>query len=127
MAIEELKTGSAPGAIGPYSQGVRAGGLLFLSGQIPIEPALGEVVPGGIEAQTHRVLKNLREVLKEGGATLASVVKTTVYLKDLNKFSEMNSVYAEYFREPYPARATVEVSKLPKGVELEIDAIAIIE
>ncbi len=125
--MEEIKTGAAPGAIGPYSQGVRSGKLLFLSGQIPIEPKLGEVVPGGIEAQTHQVLKNLSEVLKEGGATLGSVVKTTVYLKDLGNFSEMNNIYAEYFSAPYPARATVEVSELPKGVELEIDAIAVVE
>ncbi len=124
---KEIETVSAPSAIGPYSQGVKSGNMLFLSGQIPIEPALGEVVPGGIEAQTRQVLKNLGEVLKEGGATFGHVVKTTVYLKDLKKFPEMNSLYAEYFTPPYPARVTVEVSELPKGVEIEIDAIAVID
>ncbi|MBE9528033.1 MAG: RidA family protein [Proteobacteria bacterium] len=127
MGADEIKTGAAPGAIGPYSQGIKSGKLLFLSGQIPIEPKLGEVVPGGIEAQTRQVLKNLGEVLSAGGATYGSVVKTTVYLKDLSKFTEMNNIYAEFFTAPYPARATVEVSELPKGVELEIDAIAVVE
>jgi len=120
----EIKTKGAPEAIGPYSQGVRAGGHLFLSGQIPIDPSTGSVVAGGIEAQTRQVLKNLQAVLEEEGATLDGVVKTTVYLTDLSAFAAMNSVYGEFFKAPYPARATVGVSSLPKGVGVEIDAIA---
>ncbi|MBI5902531.1 MAG: RidA family protein [Deltaproteobacteria bacterium] len=125
MAKAEIKTGKAPQAIGPYSQGVKAGDFIFLSGQIPIDPASGTVVPGGIAAQTRQVLKNLRMVLEEGGASMKDVVKTTVFLKDLSAFNEMNSVYGEFFTEPYPARATVEVRGLPRGVDIEIDAIAL--
>lgn len=121
----EIKTGKAPRAIGPYSQGVKAGNLIFLSGQIPIDPASGAVAPGGIAAQTRQALENLRMVLEGGGASMKDVVKTTVFLKDLSAFNEMNSVYGEFFTEPYPARATVEVGGLPRGVDIEIDAIAL--
>ena len=126
MKKEEIKTERAPKAIGPYSQGVKIGRHLFLSGQIPIEPTSGEVLSGSVEAQTRQVLKNLQAVLEEAGATLNDVVKTTVYLRDLSAFAEMNSVYGEFFSVPYPARATVGVSALPKGSGVEIDAIAVI-
>ena len=126
MKKEEIKTERAPKAIGPYSQGVKIGRHLFLSGQIPIEPSSGEVLAGSVEAQTRQVLENLQAVLEEAGATLKDVVKTTVYLKDLSAFAEMNSVYGEFFTAPYPARATVGVTALPKGSGVEIDAIAVI-
>jgi len=126
MKKEEIKTERAPKAIGPYSQGVKIGRHLFLSGQIPIEPTSGEVLSGSVEAQTRQVLKNLQAVLEEAGATLKDVVKTTVYLTDLSAFAGMNSVYGEFFSAPYPARATVGVSALPKGSGVEIDAIAVI-
>ncbi len=126
MIKEEIKTDKAPLAIGPYSQGVRIGRFLFLSGQIPVEPASGTVVEGGITAQTRQVLKNLQSVLNAAGFRLKDVVKTTVFLKDLSCFADMNGVYGEFFSAPFPARATVEVSALPKGVEVEIDAIAVV-
>ena len=126
MHKKEISTQRAPKAIGPYSQGVSIGRYLFLSGQIPIEPLSGEVSTGSIEAQTRQVLKNLQGVLEEAGATMKDVVKTTVYLKDLTAFAEMNAVYGEFFTAPYPARATVGVSALPKGAGVEIDAIAVI-
>jgi 2-iminobutanoate/2-iminopropanoate deaminase len=126
MGKKEIKTGRAPKAIGPYSQGVIAGRQLFLSGQIPIDPSTGEVIAGSVGEETRQVLKNLQGVLEEAGASLSDVVKTTVYMKDLSAFGEMNAVYGEFFAAPYPARATVEVSALPKGVGVEIDAIAVI-
>jgi len=125
MKIEEVVTKEAPSAIGPYSQAVRAGGFVFISGAIPLEPDTGEVITGGIEAQTRRVLKNLKAVLAGAGLGLADVVKTTVYLSDMSLFTEMNSVYGEFFSPPYPARATVEVARLPKDVALEIEAVAL--
>ena len=121
---ETVKTGNAPAAIGPYSQAVRSGGFLFCSGQIPLEPATGKIVEGGIEAQTERVLRNLEAVLAAGGASLARVVKTTVYLADLADFPRMNEVYGRFFSNQPPARATVQVAKLPAGALVEIDAIA---
>lgn len=121
----EIRTSKAPEAIGPYSQGIRAGRQIFLSGQIPIDPSTGAVAGGTIEEQTRQVLKNLQAVLESEGATLDDVVKTTVYLTDLSAFAAMNSVYGEFFKAPYPARATVGVSALPKGVGVEIDAIAV--
>ncbi len=123
---EEIKTDRAPRAIGPYSQGVRIGNLLFLSGQIPIEPMTGMVVRGGIEAETRQVLENLAVVLESGGAALKDVVKTTVFLKNLDDFDDMNGIYGEFFKPPYPARSTVGVKGLPKGVSVEIDAVAVI-
>lgn len=119
-----MRTESAPAAIGPYSQAVRAGGYLFCSGQIPLDPATGKLVAGGIAEQTERVLRNLEQVLAAGGATLRSVVKTTVYLTDLSDFPEMNAVYGTFFPADPPARATVEVSKLPAGARVEIEAVA---
>jgi 2-iminobutanoate/2-iminopropanoate deaminase len=121
---ETVKTGKAPAAIGPYSQAVRSGGFLFCSGQIPLDPATGKMVEGEIEAQTERVLKNLEAVLEAGGASLAGVVKTTVYLADLSDFPAMNAVYGRFFPENPPARATVQVAKLPAGALVEIEAIA---
>lgn len=121
---EMVKTGKAPAAIGPYSQAVRSEGYLFCSGQIPLDPATGQRVEGGIEAQTERVLRNLEAVLAAGGASLSTVVKTTVYLTDLGDFPVMNTVYGKFFPEHPPARATVQVAKLPAGSLVEIDAIA---
>ncbi len=125
MKIEEIITKKAPAAIGPYSQAVRAGGFLFISGAIPLEPDSGVITEGGIEAQTRRVLKNLEAVLTGAGLGLGDVVKTTVYLSDITLFGQMNKVYGEFFSPPYPARATVEVSRLPKDVALEIEAVAV--
>lgn len=121
---ETVSTVKAPAAIGPYSQAVRSGGFLFCSGQIPIDPATGKMVEGGIEAQTERVLRNLEAVLSAGGSTLESVVKTTVYLTDLADFPAMNAVYGKFFGQDPPARATVQVAKLPAGARVEIDAVA---
>jgi 2-iminobutanoate/2-iminopropanoate deaminase len=118
-----ISTQAAPAAIGPYSQAIRAGDFLFVSGQIPIDPATGAVVPGDAAAQTHRVLENMGEILKAAGAAFAGVVKTTVYLADLNDFAAMNQVYAGFFGTPAPARATVQVSRLPRDVRVEIEAV----
>ena len=115
---------SAPAAIGPYSQAIDAGDFVFLSGQVPIDPATGELVPGDITAQTERVLDNLAAVLEAAGVGFANVVKTTIYLMDLGDFAVVNAVYAKRFSEAPPARATVQVSALPKGARVEIDAIA---
>jgi len=123
-----IATSLAPAAIGPYSQGIRAGNLLFVSGQIPIDPATGALIEAkDIQTQTRRVLQNLQEILAAGGATLDNVVRTTVFLKNMNEFVEMNGVYGEFFRESPPARATVEVARLPKDVSVEIDCIAVLE
>lgn len=124
---EVVKTEKAPAAIGPYSQGIRSGGFLFCSGQIPLDPSSGKMVEGGIKVQTERVLQNLEAVLASGGASLRSVVKTTVYLVDLADFPAMNGVYGTFFPEEPPARATVQVAKLPAGALVEIDAIASLE
>jgi 2-iminobutanoate/2-iminopropanoate deaminase len=114
----------APKAIGPYSQAVRAGQLLFVSGQVPLDPATGQIVSGDIAAQTRRVFDNLAAVLKAGGRSFADVVRTTVFLADMNDFAVVNEVYGQYFTEPYPARATVQVARLPKDARVEIDLIA---
>ena len=119
-----VRTDKAPAAIGPYSQAVRSGGFLFCSGQIPLDPESGKLVEGGIEAQTERVLMNLEAVLAAGGATLAAVVKTTVFLADLADFPAMNAVYGRYFPEDPPARATVQAARLPAGARVEIEAVA---
>lgn len=116
---------TAPQAIGPYSQAVEAGGFLFVSGQIPLEPASGQMVEGGIEVQTARVLDNLQTILTAAGASLADVVKTTVYIKDMGDFARVNEVYARYFAKDCPARVCVAVSDLPKGALVEIDVIAV--
>ena len=119
-----ISTDRAPKAIGPYSQAVVSHGLAFLSGQIPLDPATGQIVEGDITWQTTRVLENLKAVLEAAGSSLELVVKTTVYLKDMGEFVKMNDVYATYFPENPPARATVEAARLPKDVRVEIDCIA---
>ncbi|AAL80792.1 deaminase [Pyrococcus furiosus DSM 3638] len=115
---------NAPKPIGPYSQAIKAGNFLFIAGQIPIDPKTGEIVKGDIKAQTRQVLENIKAILEAAGYSLTDVVKVTVYLKDMNDFAKMNEVYAEYFGESKPARAAVEVSRLPKDVLIEIEAIA---
>jgi len=119
-----VQTDGAPEAIGPYSQAVVSGDWVFASGQIPLDPATGELVEGGVEAQTERVLASLKAVLEAAGSGMGRVVKTTVYLRSMNDFPEMNRVYARHFGEHRPARATVEVARLPKDVAVEIDAVA---
>jgi 2-iminobutanoate/2-iminopropanoate deaminase len=121
---QAVSSPDAPKAIGPYSQAVRAGQLLFVSGQVPLDPATGELVVGDIAAQTRRVFENLGAVLKAGGRSFADVVRTTVFLADMNDFAAVNQVYGTYFSEPYPARATVQVARLPKDARVEIDLIA---
>jgi 2-iminobutanoate/2-iminopropanoate deaminase len=121
---QAVSSPEAPKAIGPYSQAVRAGQLLFVSGQVPLDPATGQLVEGDIAAQTRRVFENLAAVLAAGGRTFADVVRTTVFLADMNDFAAVNEVYGTYFSEPYPARATVQVARLPKDARVEIDVIA---
>ncbi|MDD2804804.1 MAG: RidA family protein [Elusimicrobiales bacterium] len=119
-----ISTKNAPAAIGPYSQAVEAGGLLFISGQLPIDPAAGTMAPAEIKAQTEAVIKNLEGVLKSEGLTLENVLKTTVYMADLGQFAAMNEVYGKFFSANPPARATVEVKALPKAALVEIEAVA---
>jgi 2-iminobutanoate/2-iminopropanoate deaminase len=119
-----ISSDGAPKAIGPYSPAVRAGQLVFLSGQVPMDPATGNLVDGDIAAQTRRVFDNLGALLTAAGLTFANVVRTTVFLADMNDFAAMNQVYATYFSEPYPARSTVQVARLPKDARVEIDLIA---
>ena len=121
---ETVSTDKAPGAIGPYSQAVKAGGFVFCSGQIPIDPATGEFVSEAIDEQTEQVLKNLGEVLLAAGTSLDNVVKTTVFLSDMGDFAEMNEVYGRFFSENKPARATVQAARLPRDARVEIDCIA---
>lgn len=120
-----IATDKAPKPIGPYSVGVRGGNLVFTAGQIGLDPLTGEVVPGGIQAETRQVFRNLQGILEAAGSSLQEVVKTTVFLRDMNDFAQMNAVYAEFFPQDYPARSTVQVSALPKGVAVEIEAIAL--
>jgi len=122
---EAINTEKAPKAIGPYSQAVRANGFIFLSGQIPLDPDTHDVVEGNIVEQTRQVLKNIKSILEAAGAGLGDVVKTTVYLKDISRFNDMNKTYGEFFIAPFPARATIEVRNLPKDVDIEIDVVAI--
>lgn len=122
--LKTVATDHAPAAIGPYSQAVVSDGWIYVSGQIPIDPATGDLVDGGIEAQTHRVFRSLSAVLEAAGGSLATVVKTTVFLSDMANFSAMNAVYAEHFGEHRPARACVEAGGLPRAVDVEIEAIA---
>lgn len=121
---ETVTTNNAPGAIGPYSQAIKAGGLVFCSGQIPIDPATGDFVSDVVAEQTEQVLKNLSEVLSAAGTGLDNVVKTTVFLADMNDFAEMNEVYGRFFSENKPARATVQAARLPRDARVEIDCIA---
>jgi 2-iminobutanoate/2-iminopropanoate deaminase len=120
-----VKTDFAPAAIGPYSQAVVANGFVFVSGQIPIDPATNQLIDGDIAAQTHQVIKNLQAVLTAAGTSLDGAVKTTVFLADMNDFGKMNEVYSAYFKECPPARATVQAARLPKDVRIEIDIVAV--
>jgi 2-iminobutanoate/2-iminopropanoate deaminase len=122
---QALFTEKAPAAIGPYSQALRTGEWIFISGQIPLDPVSGQIVQGDVTAQSERVMKNLDALLAAAGSSFADVVKTTVYLVDLAHFAAVNEVYARWFEPPYPARATVQVAALPRGALVEIDAIAI--
>ena len=117
-------TKNAPAAVGPYSQAIDCGELVFLSGQIPLVPETGLVAEGGLEAQAHQMFANIKAVLAEAGMSLSNVVKTTVFMTDLSQFAAFNAIYAEYFKAPYPARSCVEVSALPKGVLVECELIA---
>jgi 2-iminobutanoate/2-iminopropanoate deaminase len=127
MDKQVVSTSLAPSAIGPYSQAIRTGNLLFVSGQIPIDPATGKIIDDkGIQAQTRRVLQNLTAIVMAAGGSGDSIVKTTVYLRDMGEFGEMNAVYGEFFRVRPPARATVEAARLPRDVSIEIDCIAVI-
>jgi len=121
---QAVATDKAPKAIGPYSQGIRAGNLLFVSGQVPIDPATGALIEGDIAAQTHRVMRNLTAILEAAGATMDDVLRCTVYLADMNDFAAMNDVYGSYFSQPAPARATIQAVRLPKDARVEIDLIA---
>jgi len=122
-----ISSPDAPKAIGPYSPAVRAGQTVFLSGQVPMDPATGNLIDGDIAAQTRRVFENLGALLSAAGLSFANVVRTTVFLADMNDFAAMNQVYATYFSEPYPARSTVQVARLPKDARVEIDLIAVVE
>lgn len=124
---QAIQTDKAPRAIGPYSQAVAANGFLFCSGQIPIDPATGDLNSGTIEEQTRLVLENLGAVLQASGVSFAEVVKATVFLEDMNDFARMNAVYGEFFKTPYPARAAVQVARLPRDVKVEIEAIAVLK
>ena len=122
--MKVISTKKAPAAIGPYSQAIQVGNLVYTSGQIPIDPATGTFVEGGIKEQTRQSLSNIKAILEEAGLTMANVVKTTVFLADMNDFADMNAIYAEFFSEPYPARSAVAVKSLPKGALVEIEVVA---
>lgn len=124
MSKEVIATSQAPAAIGPYSQAIRCGQLVFVSGQIPLDPTTGKILEGDIAAQTERVMKNLAAILEAAGSHLSRVLKTTVYLLDMNEFAPMNEVYARFFAERPPARATVQVARLPRDVRVEIEVVA---
>ena len=126
MPRTPIQTESAPAAIGPYSQATRAGNTVFFSGQIPLDPATGNVVDGGIEAQARRAFDNLKAVADAAGGSMADIVRVGLYLTDLSQFAAVNAVMAEYFEAPYPARSTIEVSALPKGVLFEVDAVMVL-
>jgi 2-iminobutanoate/2-iminopropanoate deaminase len=124
--MEQISTKNAPQAIGPYSQAIKVNGMLFCSGQIPLNPETGKLVDGDISAQAKQVMSNLKAVLKEAGGDLSNIVKTTILLKDLEDFKVVNEIYGSYFKEPFPARATFEVARLPMDSNIEIEAIAAI-
>lgn len=122
--MKALHTNNAPAAIGPYSQAIEVNGFVFASGQIPINPATGEIVEGGIKEQTRQALTNASKIMEEAGLSLADVIKTTVFMSDMNDFAAMNEVYATFFKEPFPARSAVAVKTLPKNVLVEVECIA---
>ena len=123
--MKSIHTNQAPAAIGPYSQAIEANGMIFASGQIPIDPATGQFVEGGIQEQTRQALTNTRNILQAAGTDMENVIKTTVYLSDIHNFAAMNEVYAQFFTEPFPARSAVAVKDLPKGALVEIEVLAI--
>ena len=125
MSMKSIHTNQAPAAIGPYSQAIEANGMIFASGQIPIDPATGQFVEGGIQEQTRQALTNARNILQAAGTDMENVIKTTVYLSDIHNFAAMNEVYAQFFTEPFPARSAVAVKDLPKGALVEIEGLAI--
>lgn len=125
MSMKSIHTNQASAAIGPYSQAIEANGMIFASGQIPIDPATGQFVEGGIQEQTRQALTNARNILQAAGTDMENVIKTTVYLSDINNFAAMNEVYAQFFTEPFPARSAVAVKDLPKGALVEIEVLAI--
>ena len=125
--MQRISTKKAPAAIGPYSQAIQVGNLVYTSGQIPIDPATGAFAEGGIKEQTRQSLTNVKAILEEAGLSMSNVVKTTVFMADMGDFAEMNAVYAEFFSEPYPARSAVAVKTLPKGALVEIEVVAAIE
>ena len=127
MKHQVIHTDNAPAAIGPYSQAIKAGNMLFVSGQVPFVPETMEIVEGDVQAQTRQSLTNVQAILKEAGADFSDVVKTTVFIKDMNEFAQINEVYGEFFGENKPARACVEVARLPKDVKVEIEVIAIVK
>jgi reactive intermediate/imine deaminase len=127
MPRSVIRTADAPAAIGPYSQAVRDGRIVFLSGQIPLDPATGQLVEGDISAQTRRVFDNLKAVCAAAGGSLDGIVRAGIFLTDLGNFAAVNAVMAEYFSEPYPARSTIQVSGLPRGAQVEVDAILVVE
>ena len=122
--MKAISTTKAPGAIGPYSQGIQIGEFIYTSGQIPIDPATGTFAEGGIKEQTRQSLQNIKAILEKAGSSMDKVIKTTVFLADMNDFADMNSVYAEFFSEPYPARSAVAVKTLPKNALVEIEVVA---
>lgn len=124
--IQEIKTENAPKAIGPYSQGIIANGFVFASGQIALDPTTGELNARTVEEQAHRALKNLKAVIEASGSSMDKVVKCTVFLQDMNDYGAVNAIYGEYFKAPYPARAAIQVARLPKDVKVEIEAVAIL-
>lgn len=125
MSMKSIHTNQAPAAIGPYSQAIEANGMIFASGQIPIDPATGQFVEGSIQEQTRQALTNARNILQAAGTDMENVIKTTVYLSDIHNFAAMNEVYAQFFTEPFPARSAVAVKDLPKGALVEIEVLAI--
>ena len=127
MSKQAISTKAAPSAIGPYSQAVRAGATVYLSGQIALDPATGHLVEGGLDAQAHRAFKNLRAVAEAGGGSLAHCVKLTLFLTDLANFPQVNEIMQEYFQQPYPARSTVGVASLPRGAQFEVEAVMVLD
>lgn len=125
--MKVIRTDAAPAAIGPYSQAIQAGATLYLSGQIPLDPVTMQVVDGDVAAQTRQVMRNLQAVLRAAGGELKHLVRTTIFLRDMNDFAAVNAVYAEFLSEPFPARATVQVARLPRDVAVEIDGVAVLE
>ncbi len=126
MDLKVIHTNKAPAAVGPYSQAIQAGNMLFISGQIPLDPATGELIQGSIEDETKQCLENLKAILEEAGTSLEKVIKVTVFIKDMNQFGRINAIYEEYFSKHKPARACVEVARLPKDVNVEIELIAVV-